>query len=135
MTKMIRMSICYFEAWQLKQWNKQCIFQQARKLPVNGNITDWLWNITLILQVPLEGIRDSNFISTLIFYWKIPYPLVLLPFYQYLPLFVKSRYADVIVHRLLLSALKEQDWWSNKDEKCEIEEMTNTCETPPVTCI
>ena len=52
--------------------------------------------------------------------------LVLLPFYQNLPLFVKSRYADVIVHRLLLSALKEQDWWSNKDEKCEIEQMTNT---------
>ena len=44
--------------------------------------------------------------------------IFLLPFYQNLPLFVKSRYADVIVHRLLLSALKEQDWWSNKDEKC-----------------
>ena len=36
------------------------------------------------------------------------------------------RYADVIVHRLLLSALKEQDWWSNTEEKGEIDQMTNT---------
>jgi DIS3-like exonuclease 1 len=36
------------------------------------------------------------------------------------------RYADVIVHRLLLSALKDQDWWSDTDEKQKIVHMTNT---------
>ena len=41
-------------------------------------------------------------------------------------IFFTFRYADVIVHRLLLSALKEQDWWSTTEEKGEIEQMTNT---------
>ena len=36
------------------------------------------------------------------------------------------RYADVIVHRLLLSALKDQDWWSDKNEQKKVEHMTNS---------
>ena len=38
------------------------------------------------------------------------------------------RYADVIVHRLLLSALDEQDWWSDSDEKRDVQvpRLTNS---------
>lgn len=30
------------------------------------------------------------------------------------------------MHRLLLSAVKEQDWWSDTDEKLKVKQMTNT---------
>ena len=56
----------------------------------------------------------------------VPHDIEMKSFFCNRKIFFTFRYADVIVHRLLLSALKEQDWWSTTEEKGEIEQMTNT---------